>query len=318
MKKNLIFLLTAFLLSSTACANPNIPQRQRPGDMMVPVTSQQQALPVQNGPDGDGFVLLGDANSSFSNHFGTEQGYYQFTESCQIADGLYGRYLTYIDYASKEEVYLCSDSACLHNSATCSSVFLDDEFGIDSMPFVWGNMLYVLGREYDDDGAVAFGTESAPEKVPAALYCMEPDGSDRRKLYTFPEDTVVEKLVLGSGDALWFVTKEPVFEQEGNKTYTLAKERRLCRYSITENKMSDGISLTFGDNMQYKVLGGHGSLLVLSGVAYPDGMSEMDVMRLDDADWREVWENSTTVYSTFDVITQEKKEIYRTDNSRLS
>lgn len=318
MKKNLIFLLTAFLLSSAACANPNIPQRQRPGDMIVPVTSQQQALPVQNGRDGDGFILLGDANSSFSNHFGTEQGYYQFTESCQIADGLYGRYLTYIDYASKEEVYLCSDSACLHNSATCSSVFLDDEFGIDSMPFVWGNMLYVLGREYDDDGAVAFGTESAPEKVPAALYCMEPDGSDRRKLYTFPEDTVVEKLVLGSGDALWFVTKEPVFEQEGSKTYTLAKERRLCRYSITENKMSDGISLTFGDNMQYKVLGGHGSLLVLSGVAYPDGMSEMDVMRLDDADWREVWENSTTVYSTFDVITQEKKEIYRTDNSRLS
>lgn len=327
MKKILIFLFYAFLAMLTACANPNIPQRQkpeRPEDIMIPMNSeadisgQKGEGETKGGEDGSGFVLLSDANSTFSNHFGTEQGYYQFTESQEIADGLYGRRLTYIDYAQREEVYLCSDSACLHNSATCSSVFLDDEFGRDPLPFVWEETLYVLGREYDEDGVVEVLGGGAPDMAVAALYRMELDGSDRKKIYTFPEDTVVEMLVFGSKDALWFVTKEPVFEQEGSQTYTLAKERRLCRYSIADNEMSEGISLDFGDNIQYKVIGGHGSLLVLSGVAYPDGMSETDVMRLDDDEWRNVWQNSSTVYSTFDVETQEKKEIYRTDNREMS
>ena len=137
MKKILIFLFYAFLAMLTACANPNIPQRQkpeRPEDIMIPMNSeadisgQKGEGETKGGEDGSGFVLLSDANSAFSNHFGTEQGYYQFTESQEIADGLYGKHLTYIDYAQREEVYLCSDSACLHNSATCSSVFLDEEF----------------------------------------------------------------------------------------------------------------------------------------------------------------------------------------------
>lgn len=327
MKKILIFLFYAFLAMLTACANPNIPQRQkpeRPEDIMIPMNSeadisgQKGEGETKGGEDGSGFVLLSDANSAFSNHFGTEQGYYQFTESQEIADGLYGKHLTYIDYAQREEVYLCSDSACLHNSATCSSVFLDDEFGRDPLPFVWEETLYVLGREYDGDGVVEVFGGGAPDMAAAALYRMELDGSDRKKIYTFPEDTVVEKLVFGSGDTLWFVIKEFVFEQEGNQTYTLAKERRICRYSIADNKMSEGVSLDFGDNIQYKVIGGYGSLLVLSGVAYPDGMSETDVMRLDDDKWRNVWQNSSTIYSTFDVATQEKKEIYRTDNREMS
>lgn len=331
MKKILIFLFYAFLAMLTACANPNIPQRQkpeRPEDIMTPVDSEadisgQKGEGGTKGGEGEsGFVLLSDANSAFSNHFGTEQGYYRFTESQEIADGLYGRHLTYIDYTQREEVYLCSDSACMHNSATCSSVFSDDEFGMDPLPFVWEETLYVLGREHDEDGTtVVFGEGDGggePDMAAAALYRMEPDGSGRKRIYTFPEDIVVEKLVFGSRDALWFVIKEPVFEQEGNQTYTLAKERRLCRYDITDNKMSEGISLDFGDNIQYKVIGGYGSLLVLSGVVYPDGMSETDVMRLNDDEWRNVWSNSSTIYSTFDVSTQEKKEVYRTDNREIS
>lgn len=329
MKKFLMFLFYAFLAMLTACANPNIPQRQkpeRPEDIVIPMNSEEPGFSEQKGEGetkgGGGFVLLSDANAAFSNHFGTEQGYYRFTESQKIANGLYGRHLTYIDYAQREEVYLCSDSACLHDSATCSSVFLDDEFGRDPLLFVWEETLYVLGREYDDDGTVVVfeGGDGGgkPDMAAPALYRMELDGSDRKKIYTFPQDTVVEKLVFGSEDALWFVIKEPVFEQEGNQAYTLAKERRLCKYCIAENKMTEDASLDFGDNSQYEVIGGHGSLLVLSSVVYPNGMSERDVMRLDDDEWREVWQNSSTIYSTFDVAAQEKKEIYRTDNKEMS
>lgn len=326
MKKILMFLFSVFSLLLMACANPNIPQRQRPENMTVPISSEEQGFSQQMGEGDDGgrdagggFVLLSDINTAFPNHFGTEQGYYQFTGRQKIADGLYGRYLTYIDYASREEVYLCSDSACLHNSATCSSVFLNDEFGEEPIPFVWGDALYVLSRDFDNEGGVAFFAGGGePDMATAALYCMKTDGSDRKKIYTFPEDTVVEELVFGSEDTLWFITKEPVFEQEANQTYTLARDRRLCRYNIADNKMSEGVPLDFGDNIQYKVIGGHGSLLVLSGVAYPNGMSEVEVMRLDDDEWRDVWQESTTIYSTFDVATQEKKEIYRKDNRELS
>ena len=64
MKKILIFLFYAFLAMLTACANPNIPQRQkpeRPEDIMIPMNSEADI----SGQKGEGETKGGEDGSGF-------------------------------------------------------------------------------------------------------------------------------------------------------------------------------------------------------------------------------------------------------------
>ncbi len=323
MKKLTALLLTTLLmLSLAACgkgpADRNATERTQP--QSEPQTTQSGK---QDDPQSNGITLLCDDSSSFSSHFGTASGYYYFTESGKIQGEKSGLHLMYIDYATKKEVYLCSDSGCQHNSETCTSVFSMEEFGTDCLPFVHGNWLYVLNREFDQDGSTAMdlqgGTDDVKtESMPVSLYRMGLDGSVRQKVFTFPENTTAEKLVFSDGDDLWFVTKKLSFQQDGNATYTTSSDRALSRLDLSEGKIVSTIPLEFGDHMHHKVIGGTGSQFILCSVEYPQGMSEQDVMRLTDDDWKKLYKNSSTVCSALDVTSGEKKEIYRQANRSLS
>lgn len=314
MKRIVSSLLTGVLvLTLTACGTDRQESSKSSEVSSEPGGTQQQTVSNE-------LTLLCDDSSSFSNHFGTESGFYYFTESNKIADKLSGMHLMYIDYATKKEVFLCSDSGCLHDSEQCSSVYAQDEFGTDSLPFVWGDALYVLSRDYDTDGNTSFNFgegATTPEAKKVNLYRMNLDGSSRQKIYTFSDDITTEKLVFGDGDNLWFVTKKLQTQSEKAGDYTTSTDRNLSKYSISENKIIDTISLDFGDNIYQTVVGASGGTFVLNGVAYPDGMSEADVMKLSDEEWKEICKNSSTIYSSLDVRSKNKKEIYCIDSSGM-
>lgn len=281
----------------------------------------QSSGPVQM-PEGD-IRLLCDDSSSFSNHFSTDGGFYYFTELEPIGSELYGMHLMYIDYATKKEVYLCSDPGCQHNTEACSSVFSMKEFGIDSLLFVHGGWLYVVNREFDQDGSAAIdmtgeGAGQSPESKPVVLYRMGLDGSSRQRVFTFPANAAVEKIVFSDGADLWFVTKTLEFERDGSANYTSSTNRTLSKLSLSQNKFVSEIPLEFGDNMHHKIIGGSGNQFVLLGVAYPQGMSEKEIMKLSDAEWREIYKNSSTVCSTLDATSKQIKEVYQRSNSLLS
>lgn len=267
--------------------------------------------------------LLLDGSTSFPNHFSTDGGFYYFSELESIGAELYGMHLMYIDYASKKEVFLCSDTACQHNTETCSSVFTMKEFGTDSLLFVHGGWLYVLNRESDQDGSTAIdmtgeGAGQSPESKPVVLYRMGLDGSSRQSVFTFPANTTVEKIVFSDGADLWFVTKTLEFERDGSATYTSSTNRMLAKLSLSQSKFVSEIPLEFGDNTHHKVIGGSGTQFVLLGVAYPQGMSEKDTMKLSDAEWKEIYKNSSTICSTLDATSKQIKEIYQRPNRMLS
>ena len=326
-RKILVILVTAMLLLLTACSvngqNGNGSNEDGQGE------SAQSSPIMKVGEDvskesqvSEGLTLLCDESSSFSNHFGTENGFYYFTESDTITDNLAGMHLMYVDYATKKEVYLCSDSGCQHDSETCSSVFAQGEFGIDSLPFVWGNYLYVLNRDYDDDGSITInlmegGVSPEVEASAVTLWQMNLDGSERQKIYSFPDNATAEKLVFGEGDYLWFVTKQLETQDDQGESYTTSTDRVLAKYSILNHEIVDTISLDFGDGIYQSVIGGCDHTFVLHGVAYPEGMSEADMMKLSDEECKELYRNSNTVYSTVDVNSKDKKEIYRMDNEAL-
>lgn len=160
--------------------------QQRKRERRVSHGKQSGSASVQNqsseSPPADSLTLLCDDKSSFNNHCSTDKGFYYFTESGEITDDFYGFRLMYVDYATQKEVYLCSDSGCRHNSESCTAVFNADEFGFDSLVFVHEGYLYVLNRDYDQDGTTYFsddGSNIEPEKKSAELYRM---GLDRAHL----------------------------------------------------------------------------------------------------------------------------------------
>ncbi len=51
----------------------------------------------------------------------------------------------YIDFATHQEIYLCSNSGCNHYTESCSSVFLENEVPSDSsILFIWNNKIFIF------------------------------------------------------------------------------------------------------------------------------------------------------------------------------
>lgn len=144
-----------------------------------------------SGWQGDGLKFLCNPYSDSACY--TENGYYYQTfDTVELADGTYGSHLMYMDYASCREIYLCSTAGCRHDSPDCPAVLPYDDFPVSSTKlFVSGDHLYILSREYDDDGAMSQdylldGTYDEPaESQPAVFYQAKLDGTERKKIYTF-------------------------------------------------------------------------------------------------------------------------------------
>ena len=121
----------------------------------------------------------------------TENGYYYLTtEMEELSDGKFGTHLMYMDFAAQQEIYLCSNAGCTHNSQDCSSVFPCDDFPrYTTILFVWKDSLYVLSKKSDDDGSsIQFfgeriGDPDYMEERSAVLYKMNLDGTGRERFY---------------------------------------------------------------------------------------------------------------------------------------
>ena len=157
MKKILAFLIIAALVCSSLCAcEGNTQPTDDKSDSKQ--NSEVQQNPENNASSGSGDLQL------LSNRYGdvacnTENGYYYLTtETKKLQDGNYGEHLMYMDFATGREIYLCSTAGCKHDSLDCPAVFSYDDFPTHStIPFVFGNRLYILSREYDNDGSASQG-----------------------------------------------------------------------------------------------------------------------------------------------------------------
>lgn len=116
-----------------------------------------------------------------------EDGYYMadvfYTDSTNAN-------LTYFDFASKKQIFLCEQPGCTHDTESCRSY----STGIPQ--------IYVI-----NDGLVLF--EMAPDKTePADIQLADKDGSNRRPLMEFPADCLVLDPVYHDGQNLYMMTQQ--------------------------------------------------------------------------------------------------------------
>lgn len=329
------FLTLAAMLAFTACDKAETNSEQS-GDNTVSTTQVDTASGTGISPPGEVPAQRGELTmlhepscwNCQSSVCYTENGYYHMGP---YLENEYN-HLLYLDYATQQEVVVCSDSSCKHDTVNCASVFFD-EYVFENHLFVFQDYLYCLCTDYDQDGTMSSGggflsdelkeiNDEREAKRRASLYRMNLDGTEREKLWQSDAGYVAETEVFGDGTGFWFVTKQPSAEvhEETGAVYNHCKNRAFIRYDINERKITDRIPLEDYNNIALNVDGCTGSKFYLIGMAYPNGTSIMDNMDIlapgmemgsIHPDYWDFNDKCECVYFTLDVKTKELKEITR-------
>lgn len=252
----------------------------------------------------DGLTLLCSDDSVYAN-CGTEEGYYHIAEPDSEKEGgmevaLEDPHIMYVDYASKKEVYLCSNAGCGHDTDACTAVVSEDEFPLFSTKmFVWNGKLYLLSREADDEGSTGVdfmsGGDQAVMQVeskPAALYSMNLDGTDREKVYTFEDGLTLEGNIYGDANGIYVAVKKLTTTSRDGEAFTSASERKVLCVHPDKGSAETVCNLKQEEDMTWKTVGCAGNGFIFEGYA-EDG--------------------SAIVYSYVEIGSDSGKELYRSD-----
>ena len=268
MHKKWIALLLAGLVicNLSACGNGNSDQNISQGNEYSSTGDQgnQNTHASDKTNSASGLTSLIHRTGLFNRYCSTEDGFYYLTEKdSELADGSYAPHLMYMDYATCQEVYLCSDSSCQHNTEDCTSVLAGASS--DGRIFIWDGYLYFLDRSPDTSGSTIvnilgdFGAANV-EADQAELYRMNLDGSGRVRIYSFDADATVE---------------DEAAALDENSYLDLLKNRQIIYASL---------ELSTGEKTQVysQAAGGNSSAeAVLNGCLYASNESSQDIVKID-------------------------------------
>ncbi len=280
----------------------------------------------------DGYGLIELKHRNYRNFYcSNENGYYYLTAMPeQAAEDLWGYYLMYVDYATKQEIFLCSDSACKHNTLDCPAFFSMDEIGDDSCIFLYQGKLYLLSREYDQEGGAQMSWTSPEyqdvfdleiESNPMALYQMEIDGTKRRKVYEFAPGECVEASVFGSSEGLVFLTKKieaQKLELDSTVTVYSASDKAAICLDTNDWSRKELLSYDTEEKNGYDIIGAWGNELIGSYLDYGKPVTHDDLaggLTEEEKDaYSELWENADLVVEALSLTDGSCREIFRKKN----
>lgn len=318
MKKLFVLFMIAVLVCSSLCACSSQTGTSGGND------NAGQNAGAQQNTGGSASSGSGDLQL-LSNRYGdaacnTENGYYYLiTEVKKLRDGNYGTHLMYMDFAAGREIYLCSTAGCKHDSLDCPAVFSYDDFPTHStIPFVFGDYLYILSREYDNDGTLSsetlqFGGDgSSVESQPAVLYRANLDGTGRKKIFTFDAGLTLEDKVIGNDKGIYVITKKLSADKDGNETYTTSSERKLMFLDLSSLSLSEVCSMDFGDYISWKIIGCSQNDFLLCGDDFGREITRDETWNEDV--YKELFKNSSKVYALLSRDGGKPKELARQSN----
>lgn len=241
--------------------------------------------------------------------------------------------LTYIDYATKQEIVLCTDSSCKHDNEKCTAVLSYDEFYHGSPGlFVYNGYLYAFNSNYYDEGSFSLGASlinprfnQYVETRKNSLYRMNLDGTNREKILELDGNSVMENFAVGDGESIWIFTKTPYsYTDDAGTTYNSSKNRALVKFDLTARQFTERIPLDDVDGVKRKFLGVYGKKFLFGYEDFPEGKSIDDMMEIMAAEifdydkYLELHNNSEFVICALDCADKSVSEIYRNKYSEVT
>lgn len=250
--------------------------------------------------------------------------YYLLDSETPLKDGSGAFRLMYMDFETQQEIYLCSNSSCNHDTRDCAAVFPMDEIAYACRLFLYNDSLYLLSAEYDDSGSITMQMMSDPSGSPApeqasTLYRMNLDGTGREKVYEFEAGLTTESnIILGDDTGIYLVTKKLSTEQLNHTaTRRTASERKLVRLSPSDWKTEIIYEFdpTEGDT-QWDILGCFDSSLVLNRIVFDHELSTDEI--LDDDAYIDAYNHSKTEIAILNLTDHSIQTVYSLPNDPLN
>lgn len=280
-----------------------------------------------NQTDGEGdnakdvdFSIVNERGLNCSN----EKGYYYIGEdSIPLKNASVGYRMMYMDYETKKEIYLCNRPGCEHDSENCPAVFSDQEILPGSSLFYYDGYLYLFAHDQDQSGGWSIdhnessdamdGDNTAFVSTPASLYRMNPDGTDRKKVYTFDEALSLEDLVMASGDSLYFITKKVSSKEvDDQTTYFASSERELVRLGLRDWKIREVCEL----DTDASIIGAFGNHLVMQQTIFDHELSDKEMM--DDNQYIDAYQKSYASFAVLNITDGKTEEVAKAENKKIN
>lgn len=241
---------------------------------------------------------------------GDEKGYYHIAaaKSANGADPSHCN-IFYIDYATKQEIYLCNKPDCKHDNENCSSYLsggVESEYGIlaaDSALYLLHTPMFGGFGSIGDDGSMS--GEKAP--VPA-IYRMQPDGTGRTKVLEIESGLQISgPYVYGDGKLYCCGAKTQTKDQGNGIISAESGDQTVMEFDLEKKTARVVSSITYD-----QLIGGYQEKLILCRYQFPvDPGTLLD----DDGAYMENFRKATGKLVFFDPVSGTEEAFYEANSS---
>lgn len=205
---------------------------------------------------------------------GTSSGYYYLT----TLDGG-ASLLRYVDYATRQDVPLCSQPNCAHSDEKCPAWFACG--GTPSNVFATDEQVFVLfsGSPWDSFAFETYGQAALPQ-----VFVLEPDGSNRRQLARFDAAEAFSSMPAADDQTLYAIVTNYGEGEDGGL-------QRIAAIDLATGEVKTDDSVQRRD---MRIVGAAGRELVLESAA-TDTLSAYAAYNVDSGQLRELYNDSQPV-----------------------
>lgn len=302
MKKIILPAICAVMIFAAGCGNSDNKSAEATS---VSTPAETNDTPISENNLTHDMTMLTDMG--FSNSYATEDGYYYVSEP--INEESSNKTIMYVDYETCQEIYLCNNPNCQHDSEECPA-FLSDELTLNqSYLFGDGDYLYLASTPLDDAGSktITIGGDdnegimfSSGNDTPPVIYKMNLDGTSREVFAEFDNGTVLEPTFMGDGENIYAITKKVSEQTEGNETTYEGYDRELV--SIDSN---GNITKLFELDIDAEILGCYEGGIIVEYTDYGNGLKRADI----GDDYKEVLKNAICTVVKKSIVDGNEEEI---------
>lgn len=245
---------------------------------------------------------------------GTENGMYRIART-ELPGGEFVSKIYYVDYATNQEIVLCNDASCKHDSTDCMGIINEDKL-IDPSVFIYDDKLYVY-QSASSTGWQWVSSELGEEafsNLPAMLYQMNLDGTDRKKLAEWKDVDVADQVFAKDGN-LYFLEKHMQTRKlESGEYYTDEASSKVVRLDTESGKKEEVTDFPLG----YTALGTYKDSLVCQKTDFPEDYDESESNGMQHDEWKKYYMDSDEVITLINLENGSQKEITKIGNDELS
>lgn len=247
------------------------------------------------------------------NGSGNEQGYYHI--AARAAGGAEPDHcnIFYMDYATRQEIYLCNKPDCTHDNENCASYLpgsIESDYGI----LATDTALYLLDTPISAFAPATFdpsGSGATPEARAPAIYQMRLDGAGRTRVLELESGLHISGPYLYGGGRLYCSGAKTETKDEGNGMISASSGKQELMEFDLEKKTSRTVTGIAYD----QVIGAYQDKLILCRYQFP---VDPDSLLDDDNAYMENFRKATGKLVFLDPVSGTEEVFYEAGSDNVA